>query len=844
MPSTIIITALVNIGVAVGTVSMLAPFIIFGSRLLMSYVVSRIFAPKNNSSSVGSDGARIQLPPATSNKLPVSYGQAWLRPVITDAKISTDQKTMWYVLAYSEVPDLTAGYGSGMMSFGKIKWGDKTLNFDGADPTKVISWTNDAGETDTRMNGYIYVYRYRDGSNNPQAGTPITAINLLQDAQIAVADRWTPNDLMTKTAFLVIKVLYNQEIGLTGLDQIHAQVTNTLSDPGGCIYNYLINDRYGCGVPAASIDLVSLQNLTAYSAQLIIYTPSGGGAATQNRYAINGPLDTGQDCFTNLQTLADAADSWIQWNEALAQWGVVMNRGYGQAAGTIPALTIAQLFNINDDNVVGGIQLTPVDLNNTYNRVDCSYPDKNIYDQVNQVFVDLPVTQLSPNEPDNLLSMQLPVTNNSVTAQYLATRRLIQSREDLVVNLTMDFSGIQIDAGDVVRVNNSKFQWVDKLFRVTQVQEGKAEDGSLYAQLILSEYNDQVYQNIPIQEFRPSPNTGVTDPNIANQPGAPTLSDFITDSPVGQFTINVVIPASGTYGSIEIYYSTTTDTLSAYTLLKTLLPTNSNTYVNGTTVQYIVTGLPAGKYFFRARVVTMTGVKSPYSAASTGGGAGGSTIVPGPIINVGVGAAVTGSVETFAAAFAWTGSRTNVLTLTTTGFPVKVIGTAGVQYNIKNSSTTTPGAIVTAGAFVIGTTYTIISSGDTDFTLIGAVDSNPGTVFTATGAGIGTGTAQGPATTTTTYGGAVYLQVRLLMDNVYLPFVYTSTYATYADFTAANSRGALPNIPIVYYHTPAAGLHTYQIELYAAHYDQDGGSFSSNGSMYGTYYTLAEETTA
>jgi hypothetical protein len=51
----------------------------------------------------------------------------------------------------------------------------------------------------------------------------------------------------------------------------------------------------------------------------------------------------------------------------------------------------------------------------------------------------------------------------------------------------------------------------------------------------------------------------------------------------------------------------------------------------------------------------------------------------------------------------------------------------------------TPGQ--TAGTFVVGTQYRILTTGTTDFTLIGAADSNPGTIFTATGAGTGTGTA-------------------------------------------------------------------------------------------------------
>ena len=47
----------------------------------------------------------------------------------------------------------------------------------------------------------------------------------------------------------------------------------------------------------------------------------------------------------------------------------------------------------------------------------------------------------------------------------------------------------------------------------------------------------------------------------------------------------------------------------------------------------------------------------------------------------------------------------------------------------------------TAGTFEIGTEYRILTTGTTDFTLIGAADSNPNTIFTATDVGTGTGTA-------------------------------------------------------------------------------------------------------
>lgn len=54
----------------------------------------------------------------------------------------------------------------------------------------------------------------------------------------------------------------------------------------------------------------------------------------------------------------------------------------------------------------------------------------------------------------------------------------------------------------------------------------------------------------------------------------------------------------------------------------------------------------------------------------------------------------------------------------------------------------TAGDVDTAGTFNLGSTYVIVTAGTTDYTLVGAVNSTPNTVFTATGVGSGTGTAR------------------------------------------------------------------------------------------------------
>jgi len=106
----------------------------FGVRYLATSVVSSLLSNRDGGSAPGAQadqGSRVQLPPATDNKLGVVYGSAYVSPVVVDAKISADQQTMWYVLALTEVTQ------TGVLTMGDIDsttntdiyWGDKQLIF-------------------------------------------------------------------------------------------------------------------------------------------------------------------------------------------------------------------------------------------------------------------------------------------------------------------------------------------------------------------------------------------------------------------------------------------------------------------------------------------------------------------------------------------------------------------------------------------------------------------------------------------------------------------------------------------------------------------------------------------
>jgi hypothetical protein len=419
------------------------------------------------------------------------------------------------------------------ITFDELYYDGKLVSLSGAQVTSLSTNTAGGAEVDTKINGNLFMYLFPNGSSSGTNTGGQTAIQIMSDAAIPSDQRWNQgiytasgqSAAMTNTAFVIVKVIYNSDAGTTALGAVTAKITNSRTKPGDCIKDYLLNDRYGCAVPLAGINTASMTALNTYSDKPIIYTPMGGGpTTTQVRYRFNGPVDTTQNCLANLQDMVDACDSWMQYSELTGQWKVVINKAYDE---TPDPLTFNDLYSVTSNNLTSGIQVNPTDLNQTFNQVEYQYPNTNIKDQLDFIFIslqdDLPGL-LSENEPINKLGLKNDLVNNYVQAKFIAIRRLLQGREDLIITLKTDYSGIQVEAGDVIRVTNETYGWTDKLFRVSNVIEEKDSEGNLFASLTGFEYNGSIYDDdLDITDFIPADNTGLQDPNIISQPDAPIV---------------------------------------------------------------------------------------------------------------------------------------------------------------------------------------------------------------------------------------------------------------------------------------------------------------------------------
>ena len=88
------ITALGTVGYAAAT---------FAINFVVSAIVARSFAQDQNANASVDNGVRQQVPPATTNSIPIVYGDAYMGGTFVDAVLSVDQKCMYYVLAVSSI---------------------------------------------------------------------------------------------------------------------------------------------------------------------------------------------------------------------------------------------------------------------------------------------------------------------------------------------------------------------------------------------------------------------------------------------------------------------------------------------------------------------------------------------------------------------------------------------------------------------------------------------------------------------------------------------------------------------------------------------------------------------
>ena len=608
MVGTLIVAAFAKVTTAAVAASFWLSAAAFAVNFAVSTLLARAFAPNASGNQAVDNGVRQQVPPSSTNSIPVVYGDAYMGGSFIDAALSTDAKTMYYVLAISHI----SPNGQFLFDLTDMYWGDRKIALDETDRTRVVSLTDSAGNVDTKVSGNLFIALYR----STEAGV-ITSANgaslpstYMGGSDLPVELRWaSSNRQMNGLAFAIVKMNYNQEAETTNMQTLTYSVSHYLygtgtAKPGDVWYDYITNEKYGGAMPVDLVDAASAVALNAYSDGLIPYTE--GTLKTQPRYRINGVIDTGQSCLNNINSIMIVCDSWNQYNAAKGQWSIVINKESSVA------------YAFDDDSIVGEIRVSAYDITSSVNQIEAEFPSGQNRDQSDFVYYETPAGLLYPNEPINKQSVQFAMTNDSVQAQYLATRILEQAREDLIVSFSTAYVGIQVDAGDVVTVTNSSYGWSNKPFRVMRVSEVSLPDGNLGASFELNEYNAQVYDNQDITKFAPAPNSDLPDPSFFGAVPAPVVVSSFPNAAVPSFNVQPFMTSASFATYAEIWYSAFPNPSATQRLLggTTALPSNGVPYSAGQTLPTVNLQIPAGNWYLFARLVNPIAT-SQFSPAAT-----------------------------------------------------------------------------------------------------------------------------------------------------------------------------------------------------------------------------------
>ena len=343
------------------------------------------------------------------------------------------------------------------------------------------------------------------------------------------------------------------------------------------------------------------------------------GTTNLYRYRINGAIDTSKTVMDNMESIANSAGAWVTYDIMEGKWAVVINKPRDPDA------------YFNDDNIIGSINVSGTGLSDLYNSVEVQFPHRDLNDQSDFINIEIPDEDRNPNEPDNTLTLSYDQVNEPIQAQLLGLIELKQSRIDLVIQFTTDFSQINIEAGHVIAVTNSIYGWTDKLFRVVSLTEVENESG-INIEITALEYDANVYDTTDLYRYLRTNADGIITIGAIGQPGQPQVTKFESASRP-RFIVESELPDStdplnpaGVIEAMEFWiyqipsgelptWELVDDTTRIYTLYKTIPTGPGSGDSTITNIKLDMDNFDPGNFLVKTRCINST-TTGPFSDLS------------------------------------------------------------------------------------------------------------------------------------------------------------------------------------------------------------------------------------
>ena len=309
---------------------------------------------------------------------------------------------------------------------------------------------------------------------------------------VAASTKWTSNHKLLDTAYMVVKLTYDQEQFAQGLPNISTVIrgkkvydaqkdstsayyesslgvsTQRESDastwqwsqnPALCIRDYLVNTKYGLAESVSNISASSIDTATDVCNEAVDLAAGG----TQPRYTMDGVVDTANSIKSNIENMVGSMIGRL----------VYSGGKFEIHAGEYIAPTVT----IDESMMIGEISVqTKQSRRSAYNGVKGVF----LSEEDNYILADYPAqissTYAAQDGDPIYLDMPLPYTVNNVRAQRIAQLALRRSRQQESITIPCNLNALKFKIGDNISVTNTRLGYSAKVFEVVGYSMGFSSD--------------------------------------------------------------------------------------------------------------------------------------------------------------------------------------------------------------------------------------------------------------------------------------------------------------------------------------------------------------------------------
>jgi hypothetical protein len=407
--------------------------------------------------------------------------------------------------------------------------------------------------------------------------------------------RWTNEHRLQGIAYVYARFVYNQDAYPNGVPSISALIrgkkvydprtglTVWSNNPALCIRDYLTAE-YGLNQPSSRID----DDLVIAAANICDQIVEG-----EKRYTCNGSFTTGAEPSAIISDLLSSMGGLLWYGQG--KWRMKAS------AWTVPAVTL------DEDDLRSGISLsTRHSRRDNFNAVKGTFRGAESDWQV----ADYPEVSntaflAADNGLVNTLDFGLPFTSSSLTAQRIARIALNRNREQLTFSASFGMRAFQVQVGDFVYINNTRFGWVNKSFEVTEWNFGLTEGLDIQVRMTLREISEGVFAGVSGAEFEQN-NTTLPSAFLSVAPGISLSARLkeINEQVVGVIDVTLTGGDTGFRDYFEVEYK----------------PSGQEKWIyvgRGSDNNFEIQFIEDGFYDVRVRSVSLLGVRSEYSTISS-----------------------------------------------------------------------------------------------------------------------------------------------------------------------------------------------------------------------------------